>query len=192
MSLLKAIKYTESQLCGMVIPPSAKNFYAVYPQLESLLPGKEHALLQLLAWAYDPNSPLVRQYADFETRMAQARAQCDYTEPLDPEDVRVWVTHVVRSPVWEEILATENMRREYLNIVSDKITTAEEDDEKLLRTVNVKKSLRGEIKSMREDLKELYRELYAGDEAALMANANEETPSTPEHVARAIQNNKRK
>ena len=200
------IKFSEGQLKGMVISPMEKEPYARYPQLSEHLPGRDPKLIAFLAWVYDPQSPLVRQYPDCHLRMSQARTQSGFLDTYEPKDVNVWVRHIVRSRLWRAILATEFMYEENLDEINTPISTgrvgngedgerpaATMDDKKKLEAVILKSKLRAELKEMEKDLEEMYRRLYAGDEdAASRADDPESAPVTPEAVAHALLNNRRK
>lgn len=60
--------------------------------------------------------------------------------------------------LWMEIVATENMLDDYIKGMMKKID--EKDDKKNLDALNVKTKLRQEVRSINEDLKQMYKDFY--------------------------------
>lgn len=176
-----------SKYKNMIINPECEgNIFDTYPQLQPLVPAGTndavtwHSYFRYLALCYDPNSPLIRQYADLKLRKEAAKNIVGYEEGEYPAVAIQFIKNIVGQREWTLICSLDFTFDEYTDKVNTRIIMGEDPD-KELKAVELKNKMLTQMAEMIEKRDVLIRKMFQSDDDLVDI---ELADMTPEKIAK--------
>jgi len=169
-----------SKNTNMVINPDSKGLITtVYPHLEDVFKGKItddaefiglkgeelDKAIRVLAYCYDPNSPLMAQCPDLLKRKERACQIVGYEYKKIPNFyVVAFLQKVIKIREWTLITLMEKNFDELASISNESIKTAEVADKDILTAVEKKSKLRVEMSAIIDEINARKAKFFLNDE----------------------------
>lgn len=194
--------YKPHELSQMVIRPDTEGMIIEsYPFLEEIFEGLSFSLegesfdiksmtadsvLRYMAFVFDPHSPMIRQHGEIRVRKEKAGKETNIKPASVPSKVVVkFLTSVVASRDWAYIATLENNYEEYLDILNKTVNI--DDENELIKTIDLKGKLRAQLREMRTEIPALYEEFFCNDEVLIKEH---KVAATPEEIAKKMSGKK--
>lgn len=142
-------------------------------------------IIKYVIFAYDSGSSSVRNNShDFRAIKEDAMSRAGFAKsnsgkfeddivdimemrnPAVNKMICCYLRYFVHSHTWRLIVMNEELMHEYMSLVLEPVDSGgkKADDKKILEAANIKAKLREECKSIANDLKSYYKELYGNNE----------------------------
>jgi hypothetical protein len=147
------------------------------------VPKEADVHLRFASLCFDPNSTLVRQYPDLKDRRRKAAEMLHIKEGPSPLFIVAYLKKIIKSRLWTLICSNERTFDEYAEKVNMPIMNTNDDND-MLKTVELKNKLLTQMDDMRSRISALYAEMFDHDEELIAAS--EQVEFTPESIARSV------
>lgn len=183
-------RYKDADIRSMRINPYVDGSpFEKYPQLQELKDAASEMKLPSIDWdayviylslAYDPNSPIQKDYSGNMPAILEESAKLvglnvEHVEPYR-DITHLFLQAILKSMLWAEICTLEAQFWQYTKRLNEPVKGSTEDD--ILKAVERQGKMASQMSQFRKQVSQLREEFYGGDKD--LSDAFETEDYTPE------------